>query len=106
MRTCHERRGLFVSDLDKADLTFALADRLHEAVDAVTWHSEDGVDAPGSQGVDQQLRAVAARVPSHCPGNFWASALCSLRVGNVFVANCARSGSLDPAALSNSAMAF
>src|SRR5678815_468376 len=104
MRACHERGGLFVPHLDKADLPFALADRLHDAVDAVTRHPEDGVDAPGNQGVDQQLRAIAPRARAHCPGSFWASALCSLSVGNVFVANRARSGSLDPAALSNNAM--
>src|SRR5436189_6409179 len=106
MRAGHERRGFFVTYLDETDLPLVFADRLHDAVDAVTWHSEDGVDAPRNQGVDQQLRAVAARVAGHCPGNFWASALCSLSVGKVFVANRARSGSLDPAALSNSAMAL
>src|SRR6188768_2615521 len=106
MRACHERSGLFVPHLDKADLPFALADRFHDAVDSVTRHPEDSVDAPGDQGVDQQLRAIAPRALAHCPGSFWARALCSLSVGNVFFANCASSGSLDPAALSNSAMAF
>ena len=84
----------------------ALADRLHEAIDAVSGHAEDGVDAPGDEGVDQQFGAIAPGGSSHCPGNLLASALCSLSVGNVFFANCAKSGSFDPAALSNSAMAF
>ena len=56
----HERRRLLVPHLDEADLVLALAQRLHDAVDAVAGQAEDDVDAPVVQGVDQKSAAVFA----------------------------------------------
>jgi hypothetical protein len=47
-----------VSRVGVADLVLALAERLHEAVDAVTRKSEDGVDSPGEETIDKQSEAV------------------------------------------------
>src|SRR5690242_16402861 len=50
-----EGRGLFVPHLDKADAVLAFAERLDNAVDAVTGDPEHGVDAPCQQGLDQNV---------------------------------------------------
>ena len=52
----HERGGFLVSNVDEADLVLALAERFHDAVDAVTWKSEDGVDVPVDEPLDEDVR--------------------------------------------------
>ena len=42
----HERRRLLVAHLDEADRVLALAQRLHDAVDAVAGQAEDDLHAP------------------------------------------------------------
>src|SRR5437764_7211378 len=50
-----EGRGLLVPHLDKANAVLAFAERLDNAVDAITGDAEYGVDAPCQQGVDQNV---------------------------------------------------
>ena len=59
VRAGHERGGFLVAHLDETDLTVALADGLHDAVDAITRQAKDGVHAPGHEAVDQYVGAVA-----------------------------------------------
>src|SRR5439155_9612606 len=59
--TGHERRRLLVADLDEADLVPALAQRLHDAVDAVAGQAEDDLDAPVQQGLDEHVRGGGLR---------------------------------------------
>ena len=54
-----EGRGLFVAHLDETNFVLPLAQRFHEAVDAITGQAKDGVDAPLDQAVDEDVRAVA-----------------------------------------------
>src|SRR5207248_4572598 len=49
--------GLLMPHLDKANAVLAFAERLDNAVDAVAGDAEHGVDAPGRQGVDQNVAA-------------------------------------------------
>ena len=51
----HEGGRLFVAHLDEADRVLALAQRLHDAVDAVAGQAEDGIHAPVLQHVDQNV---------------------------------------------------
>jgi hypothetical protein len=53
-----EGGGLLVAHLDEADLVLALAQRLHDPVDAIAWQTEDDVDAPLMDGIDQDLGSV------------------------------------------------
>jgi hypothetical protein len=57
LRIAHrrQRRRLLVPHLHEADLVLPGAQRLHDAVDAVARQAEDGVDAPGDEGVDEQV---------------------------------------------------
>jgi hypothetical protein len=51
----HERRRFFVPHLHEADLVALLPQRFHDAVDAVAGETEDRVDAPLVQDVDEDL---------------------------------------------------
>jgi hypothetical protein len=62
MRTRHERGRFFVADLDEAHPILPDADRFHDAVDAVPRKSEDAVNAPADQSVDENVRCVRAHV--------------------------------------------
>jgi hypothetical protein len=57
----HERRGFLVAHLDEPDAILAVPDRLHDPVDAVARHAEDGVHTPRDEAFDQQVRAVERR---------------------------------------------
>jgi hypothetical protein len=37
---------ILMADLDETGLVLALAERFHDAVDAIAWQAEDGVHAP------------------------------------------------------------
>ena len=52
----HERGRFLVAHLDEADLVLALAQRLHDPVDAVAGQAEDDLDAPVDAGFDQNVR--------------------------------------------------
>ena len=52
VRTGHECRRFFVPYVDEADARPAHAQRLHEAIDAVTGEAEDRVDLPVEQSVN------------------------------------------------------
>src|SRR4029453_18863163 len=52
----HERRRFLVSHLHETDLVALLQQRFHDAVDAVAGETEDGIDAPLVQDVDEDLR--------------------------------------------------
>ena len=63
----HEGGGLLVAHLDEADLVLALAQGLHDAVDAVAGQAEDDIDAPVVNRVDENVggsRGHCAIVPS------------------------------------------
>jgi hypothetical protein len=44
MRRCHEGRRLFVTHLDESHLILALANRFHDAVDAIAGQPIDRID--------------------------------------------------------------
>jgi len=47
--------SFLVADLDEANLVLVGAQRLDDAVDAVTWNAEHRVDAPVDQGFDEHV---------------------------------------------------
>ena len=53
----HEGRRLLVPHLDEADLVLALAQRLHDAVDAVAGEAEDHLHAPVHDRFDENVAA-------------------------------------------------
>ena len=53
--TGHEGCRFLMTHLNKADLILARAQRLHNAVDAITRQTEDDVDAPVIDRVDQDI---------------------------------------------------
>src|SRR5207247_1896519 len=67
----HERGGLFMADLDESDRVLFLAERLHDAVDAVAGESEDRVDAPFLKHVDEDVcgRLSHRVLLIRCPGD-------------------------------------
>ena len=54
--------GLFMAHLNELDAVLALAQGLHDGVDAIAGNAKDDVDAPGDEGVDQGF--------STCGGHF------------------------------------
>jgi hypothetical protein len=48
----HECRRFFVARLNKADLLLPVAQRLHDAVDAIAGQAENDIDAPILNGFD------------------------------------------------------
>ena len=52
------RGRFFVPDLDKADLIFARAERLHDAVDSVAGEAEDDLHTLVLEGLDEGLASV------------------------------------------------
>jgi hypothetical protein len=44
-----------VPDLNESDLVLPRPERLHDAVDAIAWQSEDDLDAPLVKGVDENV---------------------------------------------------
>src|SRR5262245_4119640 len=51
----HERCCFFMADLNEAYFVGALAQRLYDAVDAVTGHSEHHINAPVMDRIDQNI---------------------------------------------------
>lgn len=54
----HESGGFFVANLDESNRFLAVAQGLHDSVDAVARQSEDHVHAPSFEGFDQNVRGV------------------------------------------------
>ena len=51
----HERRRLFVTDLNESDLVLAFAQRLHDSVDSVARKAKNDGHPPFDETVDQAL---------------------------------------------------
>jgi hypothetical protein len=45
----HQGRRLLMTHLHEADAVLALSQRLHDAVNAIAWQPEDGIDTPLEQ---------------------------------------------------------
>jgi len=58
----HQRRRFLVANLDEAHLVAALAQRLHDAVDAVAGEAEDDLDAPVLNRFDQDVGCCQCHV--------------------------------------------
>ncbi len=56
--TGHERGGFFVAHVNEANFFFLLAQRFHDAVDAVAGKAEYNVHTPISNGIDQDFRRI------------------------------------------------
>ncbi len=52
----HEGGRLLVADLHEPDLVLLRPECLHDAVDTVSGHSEDGIDAPINQRIHENVR--------------------------------------------------
>ena len=52
----HKSRCFFVPNVNKANLVLLLSQCLEDAVDAIAWYSEKGVDAPGNKTFYEQIR--------------------------------------------------
>src|SRR6266540_4828607 len=51
-----ESRRLLMAHLDELQSLLIRSQGLEDAVDAVAWKPEDGIDAPFDQALDQQIR--------------------------------------------------
>ena len=54
---CHECSRFLMSDLDETDFVFALPERLHNSVNAVPRQTEDDLDAPVPNRIEQDVGA-------------------------------------------------
>ena len=60
----HERGGFFVPHMDETDLVLVRAQRFHDAVDPVAGESEDGVDTPVDEALDEVVGGCSGHLDS------------------------------------------